>query len=81
MDLSKVINQQKGVSFSAYLHKWRIAEATKSMYYGEILHLSVQEIAQKSGYNSEVTFAKEFKRINKLTPGQFLKKVKSQKKV
>ncbi|MXV37216.1 helix-turn-helix domain-containing protein [Flavobacteriaceae bacterium Ap0902] len=75
--LSKVINYQKNMNFSAYIHQLRIEDATKSLYFGNERNLSVHKIAKKHGYNSEKTFVREFKRINGMTPVQFLKRVKA----
>lgn len=74
--LSKVINHQKNMNFSAYLHNLRIFNATENLYYGKSKNLSIMEIAESNGYNSKKTFEKEFKKINGLSFTQFVKRIK-----
>ena len=57
-----------GEPYSAYLEKVRLNKA------GELLRsteISVEEVAQMSGYNNSTTFRRAFKRVKGLSPQQY----------
>lgn len=63
--LSQFFKEQNGQNFSDYLASVRITAACKSL---ENHDLSIQDIAQMSGYNSAHTFSRAFKRIMGVSP-------------
>lgn len=72
--VSYAINQVHGKSFKTLLNECRIKEATRRLsdteHYGNI---TIQGIYQDLGYNSATSFIQAFKKINGMTPSQFLK--------
>jgi AraC-like DNA-binding protein len=57
-----------GESPIGYLTRWRITRAANLLRSGSD---SVARVAEKVGYGSEVVFAKAFRRITGMPPGQF----------
>ncbi len=60
-----------GTPAISYLGAWRMQIATKLL---ETSTYSIQEIAERSGYESEAAFRKAFKKITRVTPGEIRKK-------
>ena len=78
--LSKIINHYKKVSFAEYLNNLRLEyivgqwrTAPKSRLY------TLQEIAEKAGYNSTQAFAKNFQEKYKMPPSNFLNNLNQKK--
>lgn len=66
--LSQFFKEQTGVNFSDYLEQQRMKHARELLRTTE---LTVQEIAEQSGYNSLNTFGRAFKRIHGLSPSSY----------
>jgi AraC-like DNA-binding protein/tetratricopeptide (TPR) repeat protein len=73
--LSRLINEHFHVNFSAYLNKFRIDEAKRMILDEKYSHLSIEGIAQSSGFRSKSTFNKVFKQSTGLTPTEFAQSV------
>ncbi|GAB3992234.1 hypothetical protein GCM10028807_24870 [Spirosoma daeguense] len=69
--LSQILNDRLGQNFFDWLATHRIAEAQILLNNPDILHLKIDEIAERVGYNSPSAFHTAFKRITDLTPAQF----------
>lgn len=66
--ISQMFKEQTGEYFSAYLEKIRIQHATELLLKGE---LTIDQIANKVGYNSANAFRRAFKRVSGASPSQF----------
>ncbi|MCB0601551.1 MAG: AraC family transcriptional regulator [Saprospiraceae bacterium] len=67
--LSQVINQGKGISFTEYINKLRIDESIRLL--NEHPDLSIKEVYFKVGYANKTSFYAHFKRITGMTPTEF----------
>ena len=70
--LSRSINRGAHKSFPLYLNGFRIEHAIALM--DENPHLTVKEVALKSGFRNTVSFNDAFKKERGMTPGAYLKK-------
>ena len=68
---SSFFKSNTGYSFSEYLEKIRIAEACKFLSEN---NLSINDIAKKVGYNSDLSFRRAFKRRLGVSPTEYVKK-------
>ena len=66
---SQFFKEQTGENFSHYLENLRIKHASTLLLEGR---LTVDEIAQQSGYNNASTFRRAFKRIMLLSPTEYV---------
>ncbi|MCX7696104.1 MAG: helix-turn-helix domain-containing protein [Bacteroidales bacterium] len=72
--ISQVINEKAKTNFYNFINEYRIAEATENIKkYKETLTLDA--IAQMSGFRSRSTFINAFKKKMNVTPGEFLKNI------
>src|SRR6185295_4485430 len=71
--LSHLFKDETGLSIADYLKNMRMQEAKELL---ETTFLSVKEVMARVGVNDKSHFAKDFKRINGLTPTLY-RKVKS----
>jgi len=68
--LSKLFKEEFGWKFVDYLIELRIRQAKRLLAETQ---LSVQEIAEKIGYTNSISFARTFKKIVGMPPGDFRK--------
>lgn len=64
--LSQLLNDNLGKSYSIYINEYRIDEACKRIVTDT--HLKIEEIGYEVGFNSKSTFFTAFKRIKNTTP-------------
>lgn len=77
--LSKVINQYKKDNFLSYINNLRLEYVVQQWKTNpKTRHLMIQEIAQKSGFNTAQSFSKNFKEKYKISPSYFLKRLDKQ---
>ena len=69
--LSELLNNRLGKSFSRYLREWRIAEACRLLR--EEPNASVLSIGLNVGFSSQSGFYEAFREIQGMTPGQYRK--------
>lgn len=62
--------QELGSSFSAYLEKVRIENACDLLLKSD---LTIKTISEKTGYSSDVSFRRAFKRVLGVSPSEFIK--------
>ena len=62
--------QELGSSFSAYLEKIRIDQACSLLLKSD---LTIKVISEKTGYSSDVSFRRAFKRVLGVSPSEFIK--------
>lgn len=67
--LSQLLNDNMGKSFSTYINEYRIQEACKLIVTSE--HLSFEAIGYEVGYNSKSTFYAAFRKVMDTTPALF----------
>ncbi|MGX5685159.1 helix-turn-helix domain-containing protein [Chryseobacterium cucumeris] len=64
--LSQLLNDNLGKSFSIYINEYRIHEACEKIENGS--YLKIEEIGYEVGFNSKSTFFSTFKKIKNTTP-------------
>lgn len=64
--LSQLLNDNLGKSFSTYINEYRISEACEKIENGS--YLKIEEIGYEVGFNSKSTFFSTFKKIKNTTP-------------
>ncbi|WP_299113906.1 helix-turn-helix domain-containing protein [uncultured Winogradskyella sp.] len=75
--LSAAINQQNGNNFFDYINKLRIEELKTTLLDGSKKNLTLFAIARESGFKSNSSFYRVFKKYVGDTPKQFIKKNKT----
>lgn len=70
---SQVINEHFQMNFFDLINKFRIEEALLIIKRDTQKKLNIIDIAYEVGYNNKVTFNKSFKKIQKVTPSQYIK--------
>lgn len=73
--LSQLLNEYKGLSFSDYINQLRVEAVLKRMEDINYLQTPAIQIAYEVGFNNKVSFYQHFKKITGKTPGQYKKLV------
>lgn len=60
-------------NYSGYINSFRVTHAIKLIQNGHLEKFSIDSLSKNSGFQSEVTFYRVFKKINKCTPKQYRK--------
>ncbi len=71
-NLSQILNDQIGKSFSEFINELRVGEAKKILT-KENLNLNMLGVAYESGFNNKASFNNSFKRYTGQTPSQYRK--------
>ena len=71
--VSKIFKETMGLNFIEYLHRKRIAYAKMLIEKG---NYDVISVAQKSGYENEVTFKRAFVKYEGDTPRKYIKRIR-----
>ena len=71
--VSQVINEKLGLSFFEYLAKHKVKEAKNILQTELGKKLTIEEIAERVGYNSKSAFNTAFKKFTSQTPSEFRK--------
>lgn len=72
--LSRAVNERFGMSFSALLSEYRVRIATRRMSNGSpFANQTIEAIARSVGYSSRSSFIAAFKKINGMTPSEYMK--------
>jgi AraC-like DNA-binding protein len=66
-------------NFSAYINSYRIAHAEQLISNGYLDTYSIESLCKDSGFQSEVTFYRVFKKVNQCTPKEFTYNLKNHK--
>jgi AraC-like DNA-binding protein len=69
--VSQVINELLNQTFFEMIAFYRIEEAKRILLHPEFQSITIEELAEKVGYNSKSAFNKAFKKHTGLTPSQF----------
>lgn len=70
--LSQIINEYTGLNFNDYVNTFRIKEAKRLLSDSAFSYLTVDAIAQQSGFSSKSTFYASFKKQVGLLPKEFI---------
>lgn len=71
--ISQVINERLGKTYFELLSFYRVDYAKKLMAESSLSRLTIEEIADKVGYNSKSSFNTAFKKFSSLTPSEYRK--------
>jgi putative ABC transport system permease protein len=71
--VSKIINKRLGKTFSEAVNYYRIEEVKKRLYDPKFDHYSIFGIAMDVGFTSKSAFNETFKKLNGITPSQYIK--------
>lgn len=74
--VSQLLNQGFNKNFSEYINTFRLNEFKERVILEENKGLTIMAIAYDSGFNSKTVFNTFFKKIEKMTPNNYLKSVK-----
>lgn len=77
---SQIINEHFGLSFFELINQFRIKEAMAILEADVHGKKNIIDVAYEVGYNNKVTFNKSFKKINDITPSQYVKSLDRSKK-
>ena len=70
--ISQVINEKNNLNFNDYVNGFRIEEAKKMLLSDSYSKLTIDAIAQKSGFHSKSAFYVAFKKYTGNTPKEFI---------
>ncbi len=70
-DLSHILNNHFQENFYTYINRHRIEESKRIMSDSTRSNLSIEGVAEESGFRSKSTFYKWFKQLNGLSPGEY----------
>lgn len=73
--LSQIFSLQMGKSFADYINQLRIQYACKEL--AQAKDISIEQLGYECGFNSKVSFYRNFKFHTGLTPSQYITKVRS----
>ncbi len=74
--ISQVINECYGKNFNSFINELRVNYAISIMRKPENFSLSIEQIAEMSGFNSRTVFDRVFKKNVGVTPSIFMKTLK-----
>lgn len=72
-NISQVLNERLQKNFFGLLAHYRVAEARQILANPQQKHLTIEEIAEKVGYNSKSAFNNAFKKLTGETPSNYRK--------
>lgn len=67
--LSQLLNDNMQKSFAIFINEWRIYEAKRLLK--EAPRMTMEVVAEESGYNSQSTFYAAFKQFENVTPAKY----------
>lgn len=70
-NLSEYLNNNAGMSFTAYVNKFRVNTAKEMLQTNN--HLTIEAIGNECGFKSNSTFYAAFKKYENMTPAQYKK--------
>jgi ligand-binding sensor domain-containing protein/AraC-like DNA-binding protein len=71
--ISRIINEQFGMSFNDYINKYRIEEVQKRLINPQYADKTVLEIMYETGFYSKSVFNTAFKKFTGMTPSEYRK--------
>lgn len=79
--LSRVINAGAGQNFNDFVNTYRVADAARRLRDPQFRHYTLLAVALEAGFNSKSTFNRVFKKLNGLTPSEFVAQVNEAERV
>ncbi len=73
--LSQVINEQIDLKFQEFINTYRVREFKEKLRQNDHGRLTLLGIAYESGFNSKSSFNEAFKKIEGITPSEYLQQV------
>lgn len=73
--LSRLVNQELGVSFTDYINQLRVEEAKEYFNNPNFSHYTIKSIGFEAGFNSKSTFNSVFKKFTDYTPTEYRKMI------
>lgn len=73
--VSVTINKNLGKNFRNLVNEYRVNEVRKKIIDPKYQHLSIFGIALESGFNSEPSFYRAFKKFTEMSPKEYLKRI------
>ena len=70
--VSAVLNQHLKKGFNEFVNEYRVEEVKKRLAMPQYQHLTIAGIALESGFNSQATFQRTFKKIAQLSPTEYM---------
>lgn len=71
--LSQIFNQYLNTRFYDYIAKYRVEEFKRLIEESDYGHYTLTALGEKSGFNSQASFFRSFKKITGLTPSEYIK--------
>jgi AraC-like DNA-binding protein len=75
--IREIISNSDFKNFSTFINSFRIAHAEQLIYNSYLDTYSIESLCKDSGFQSEVTFYRVFKKIHNCTPKEFSYRLKS----
>lgn len=74
--LSQLFNKALGISFSEYVNRFRIEESKQ--FLKAYPQMSIDEIAERSGFNSTCAFRRAFTKTMEISPSEYRKNIQKE---
>jgi len=71
-EISNTINHQFNSNFRDYINNYRVEEVKIKLSHSDFKHMSLLGVALESGFNSEASFYRLFKKHTGITPKEYL---------
>lgn len=78
--VSQVINEKFNINFNGFLNDYRIKEACRRINSGKFDNLTVEALGNSVGFKSRMSFFTAFKHITGLTPSEYIRIAKKNRK-
>jgi AraC-like DNA-binding protein len=75
--IREIISKSDFKNFSSFINSFRIAHAEQLIYNSYLDTYSIESLCKDSGFQSEVTFYRVFKKIHNCTPKEFSYRLKN----
>ena len=66
------MNQYENKGFNEFVNTYRIEEVKKYLLQNDFSNLTISGMALEAGFNSQATFQRVFKKLEGMTPTEFL---------
>ncbi len=74
-EISRFLNNEKGISFNKFINRERVAYAKNLLSNPELAEkVTIESLGYEAGFNSKTTFFNSFKREEGISPGTYKKR-------
>lgn len=77
--LSYLLNKHMNVSFSDFVNEYRVADFCRMAASDRYSQYTLTALSEKCGFGSQASFFRSFKKIEGVTPNEYLRKLRSEK--